>query len=164
MLDTKGRNNRKLADIACANCGNTFRPARSSSAYCSVPCARVKNGGQNRKPESWWINSRGYVEGRVWDGDKCRSVKRHRYVMELHIGRQLTPDEDVHHINGIKTDNRIENLELMAHGEHSREHNKTRVYRSGYTLNLSPDEREARAQRMRTLRRAAIAKATGSAA
>ena len=161
MLDTKGRNNRTLADIACAHCGKTFRPARRSSAYCSVPCARVKNGGQNRKPESWWINSRGYVEGRVWMGDKCRSVKQHRYVMELHLGRQLMPCEDIHHINGIKSDNRIENLELMTHGEHSIEHNRTRVYRRGYTLNISPEERAARAHRMRVMRRSAISKATG---
>lgn len=53
--------------------------------------------------------------------DRCY-VPEHRLVMEQVIGRYLTPDEEVHHKNGIITDNRPENLEVMTTSEHMRFH------------------------------------------
>lgn len=75
------------------------------------------------------IGSRGYAWIRV-DG---KWVSEHRYLMEQQLGRELVEGhEEVHHKNGVKDDNRLENLEVLTHAEHMKKHARAKNRRCRY--------------------------------
>ena len=58
--------------------------------------------------QNGWVDTNGYHRVKI----KGVTYMKHRLIMEEHLGRPLEPNQNVHHINGDRGDNRIENLEL----------------------------------------------------
>lgn len=63
-----------------------------------------------RKDGYVWITKRGHP-----NAAKDGRILEHTYVMSEFLGRPLVKGESIHHKNGIRDDNRIENLELWIH-------------------------------------------------
>jgi hypothetical protein len=80
-------------------------------------------------PYTHWRSKRKLVYLRKSKDDKIFYLNLARYVMEMHLGRRLTHDEDVHHLNEDVTDDRLENLEVRHRSLHNSEHAKAKTKR-----------------------------------
>lgn len=110
---------KKLAEEVrkCAWCGKDFTTSRyQPNQHCSKSCGMHTRTAKISDMAGWKLQHRtGYVITSI----KGRTVMQHRIVMEQHLGRELKDYETVHHRNGVRSDNRIENLELWIVRQHA---------------------------------------------
>ena len=111
---------RQLAQVAaCEYCGEVFKKRNANRVNCSMACYVAARSG---KPNGRYMAARtlrpdGYYY--VRDLEKGKPVLEHRKILERALGRKLDSGEVVHHINGVKTDNRVGNLRpIISNARH----------------------------------------------
>jgi hypothetical protein len=125
---------RKWQEHFCENCGTKSLRFGKKVRYCTQTCANqtIKKFG---KDHMRWNNgeahcSSGYIM--VLTSRKPRKyVFQHRLVMQEYLGRELSLSEVVHHINHNRSDNRLENLQVLSRAEHIKIHKPNSFHQRG---------------------------------
>lgn len=112
-----------VREYVCETCGKQGFAERweTKKRFCSYDCAnkgkQLKGPGARRKRYDGYIAV--YYPSHPDVAPGSRFIMEHRLVMEQKIGRRLKTNEHVHHINGIRDDNRPENLEILDASTHA---------------------------------------------
>ena len=110
---------RKCKVEGCDNIYNTYKG--SAKGYCVMHYRRFTRNGHPLKKKYSGVHfspSTGYY----YVSENNQKIKRSRHIMQQYLNRQLETHELVHHINGVKTDDRIENLQIVSRSEHAKIH------------------------------------------
>lgn len=113
---------RKGQQVPCGTCQRPVWRVPSNSnqrTFCSRACAN--KGMELAGPGHRAQRDDGYIQiyyPRHPDASASGFILEHRLIASEALGRRLTKSEHVHHINGIKDDNRPENLQVMSAGAH----------------------------------------------
>lgn len=109
-----GPYNKKNKTSVCIYCSTVFghSPSRIRN-YCSRTCFA------SHRKDVFSHGSGVYVKGY---SKKHKTRKKHRIIAMEILGIDLTQDQILHHINGDRSDNRIENLQIMTQSEHTKMH------------------------------------------
>lgn len=119
----KNRTTNRPGVDPCTVEGCTRKVFNGPTGLCSMHHTRLKTRGEAGQAEPlrtglkvtvWHVDKFGYVRRRYSRNGKGYWETQHRVVMEGMLGRPLQRWENVHHINGIRHDNRPENLELWV--------------------------------------------------
>lgn len=120
--------------MICEHCAKEFKPSRKEQVYCSKSCASHHKGAMRKGQKTGPQHGRKYARRQDKDGyirvyagnhpfaDGRLMILEHVAIMENAIGRRLESTEVVHHKNHKRSDNRLENLELMKRSEHCKIH------------------------------------------
>ena len=141
-----GRRRVEYINVICTICKKEFQFRKSAHRrFCSKKCSSkftcntkqwkemMKKCMSGKNNHAWKGGKRKHTEGYTEikvprEHPFCNSggyILEHRYVMEKHLKRYLKLKERVHHLNGVRTDNRIENLILFpTDSEHQKFHQK----------------------------------------